>query len=182
MVLFEGLSVPTTGTTLSAGPSVVVKSFTGEEFRPRLSSSLLSFQTLLPKYDPVAIEFANHVFHGMQDSAPASANDNDSIMSVIKKHIPDIVESTKSIYGSRKNVLAARKEANKKLNTLADQIMKMKVSTGQKQRPQPLKSAKRLQPSLPKTKNKTKPQRNKQTKNVKISNPVTKEGEQKSHA
>jgi hypothetical protein len=171
LVLFEGLSIGT-GSGLSGGPYVTVKSFTGLEIQPQMNSSLLSFQRLLPKFDPVALEFCNHIFHGMPDGAPASANDNDSIMSVIKKHLPGIVESTKAIYGSAKNAKAVRPELKKKLNELTAQLSKIKVSTSLKQRKLPLKSAKPLPSSSKKIKKKTinseKPQINNNSKMSKL--------------
>lgn len=142
-VMVDGLSAPSSDSRiLSSAPYITVKSFTGIEIQPRFLSSLLCFQRLLPKYDPVAIEFCNHVFHGMLDGQPASANDQDSIMHVIRKYLPSIIESTKDIYGSSKNAKAVRPVLTKKLNELAAQISNMKVSTLSKQRKQPLKSGK----------------------------------------
>jgi len=106
--LFEGLTIPsTTGVTLSSVPYITVKTFTGLELQVRSSSSLLSFQRLLPLPDRSAIEMAVGIFHARPDSLPASANDLASIASAAVKFLPTAVGWLKDLFSSK----PAEKEA-----------------------------------------------------------------------
>jgi len=114
ITICEGITVPgTTGTTLSSVPYISVKSFAGLEVQPQISSSLLPFQSMLPKPDPVALQMAAGIFHERPDSLPASANDLGSIAAAIGSFIPNAISWLKNVFtgGSSSN-----KESNKPNN------------------------------------------------------------------
>lgn len=101
MTLFEGLSVPTSNSTVGA-PYITVKTFTGIEIQPQLNGSLLPFQTLLPLPDPTALKLATGIFHARPDSLPASANDLGSIAATAMKYLPTAVSWLKDLFAGKK--------------------------------------------------------------------------------
>jgi hypothetical protein len=102
MTICEGITIPSTvGTTLSSVPYLSVKSFAGLEIQPNVGSSLLPFQSMLPKPDPTALKMAAGIFHERPDSLPASANDLGTIASTIVSFLPTAIGWLKNIFGSK---------------------------------------------------------------------------------
>jgi hypothetical protein len=126
MTLFEGLSVPTSNSTVGA-PYITVKTFTGIEIQPQLNGSLLPFQTLLPLPDPTALKLATGIFHARPDSLPASANDLGSIAATAMKYLPTAVSWLKDLFGGKNEKKGAMTKAATFLNVKKPQEKKRTV-------------------------------------------------------
>jgi hypothetical protein len=102
MTICEGITIPSTvGTTLSSVPYLSIKSYAGLEIQPNVGSSLLPFQSMLPKPDPTALKMAAGIFHERPDSLPASANDLGTIAATIGSFLPTAIGWLKNIFGSK---------------------------------------------------------------------------------
>jgi hypothetical protein len=102
MTICEGITIPSTvGVTLSSVPYLSIKSFAGFEAQPNVGSSLLPFQSMLPKPDPTALKMAAGIFHERPDSLPASANDLGTIAATIGSFLPTAIGWLKNIFGSK---------------------------------------------------------------------------------
>jgi hypothetical protein len=101
-VLFSGLSAPSIGTqTLVSTPYVTVKCVYGVEVQPFPKSSFVFFQNPAPIPDDRAIHAAAGIIHQKPDGYPSAANDFGSILGLVTKFAPTVINWLSSAFGSK---------------------------------------------------------------------------------
>jgi len=96
-VLFEGLTVPQTG-SMTGSPMITVKVIEGAEIAPSFKGSLTAFQKQNPLCDTRALTSANNVFHARPDSLPSSANDFGTIGAALMTMLPTVGRLLGSVF------------------------------------------------------------------------------------
>jgi hypothetical protein len=106
-VYFSALSVsPTLGQTIVSAPYITVKCVYGIEVQPHTKSSLVFFQQVPPVPDDKAIHVAAGIVHQKPDGYVSSANDFGSILSLVTKFAPPVINWLSNAFGAN----AAKKE------------------------------------------------------------------------
>jgi hypothetical protein len=104
-------------TGAQSGPSPIIapivhKCIIGLEVQPVFGSTLRALARAPPIYDFEALRMASITRQAMPDGLPASANDLGSVLGAVMKFAPMVIDTLKSVFGSREGKLTSEVKQN----------------------------------------------------------------------